>query len=579
MHDQKIIDEIKQKLYTSKGQLNSAILRRDYFTNGDLCKKIKNSTSFLPDNATHSERIYCILNNITKTPTCKCGKPLTWKGYQNKPYNKSCPNSSCKRLTNTWKSSSQCKIKKEKIKKEKFNELLNNEFNFIDHNELMQFCEERLQKSTPFNTSLFNTHPFHLATLIKLSYLNYHDKIKWSQLFYNFIKNITLQPKCPKCSTPYTFRNSIYGYSLCSIQNCLQLNSCNTRKKNHNQMVRQFLLEDGYELLTDHGLNEGKHAIKHQKCNTIFDVSISNGNWQTKVLCPECYPNTSRFQNEVYQYITKQLNIKCNINNRGIIDPLEIDIFIPSHNIAIECNGIYWHTESNGKSKNYHKLKYKQCRSKNIQLIQIWESEWNNKQNIVKSIIANKLGKYNNKIYARKCTIKKIVCKHTKADFLNNNHLQGNDNSQISYGLLYNNELVAIMTFGHRKIVKGNYNEWEMIRFCTKQNCIVIGGASKLLKHFIHIHAPKNIITYADLRYSQGDLYNQIGFNFIHESAPGYWYVVKGQLKHRSGFMKHRLSKILKNYDENLSEYQNMLNNGFDRIWDCGHAVFNMQLT
>ena len=38
--------------------------------------------------------------------------------------------------------------------------------------------------------------------------------------------------------------------------------------------------------------------------------------------------------------------------------------------------------------------------------------------------------------------------------------------------------------------------------------------------------------------------------------------------------MKHRLHKVLKEYDENLSEYQNMLNNGFDRIWDCGHAVF-----
>jgi len=360
-------------------------------------------------------------------------------------------------------------------------------------------------------------------------------------------------------------------------RSCLQDVVSASRKANHNKVVKEFLLENGYELLTHHGLNEAKHNIKHVSCGHIFNKHISGGSWQTKVLCPMCFPSTSIFQNEIFRFITEELNIPCNSNDRDIIQPQELDIFIPQNNIAIECNGIYWHTEGNGKDRKYHLNKYQKCKDKNIQLLQVWESEWRDKQDIIKSIISSKVGAVE-KIYARKCKVSIITDRHLKYDFLNSNHLQGSDNSQLAYGLFYNNALVSMMTFGHRKITKGDYKGWEMIRFCSKLNHTIIGGASKLLSHFIKDNKPEQILTYADLRFSRGLLYDQLGFTRTHDSKPGYWYNINGILKHRSGFMKHRLKNILKTFDENLTEYENMKNNGYDRVWDCGHAVYRWDL-
>lgn len=575
MDNQIIIDRINAELLTSAKTINSAITRREGFLQSELYKSIVENTIFLNSTSPLAERIYCITNNINETPKCQCGLPLTWKGYKNKPYTRSCDNNICKRKANIkWQSSSNSKCKKELEKKQEFINFLQLKYEPIDHIHLLKFCTQRLKLNTPFNTSLLQTHPEYLRTLLENSYLKYTNELKWSQLFYNYVNNITEQPQCSKCNAYLTFRNSVFGYSTCMHRSCLQDVATSSRKINHNRVVKEFLLDNGYELLTSHGLNEAKHDIKHISCGHVFNKHISGGAWQTRVLCPVCFPSTSIFQNEIFQFITEGLNIPCISNDRSVIQPQELDIFMPQNNIAIECNGVYWHTEGNGKDRKYHLNKYQKCKNKNIQLLQVWESEWCYKQNIIKSIISSKVNK-TEKIFARKCKISIIDNRHLKHNFLNSNHLQGSDNSQLAYGLFYNNELVAMMTFGHRKITKGNYKDWEMIRFCNKINNTIIGGASKLLSHFIKDNKPEQILTYADLRFSNGSLYDQLGFKLQHFSKPGYWYLIGDQLKHRSGFMKHRLKTILKNFDDNLTEYENMKNNGYDRVWDCGHAVYH----
>ena len=575
MNNQILIDRINNTLLTANKSINSAITRRDEFLRGEFHKSIIDATLFLDPSAPLAERIYCILNGINENQKCQCGAPLTWKGYKNKPYTRSCSSNICKRKTNSqWKSSSKSKCKKEAEKKQNFYNFLQLKYEPISHDKLTEFCTKRLELNTPFNTSLMRSHPEYLRTLLDISYLDYTPNLKWSQLFYNYINRITEQPRCCKCNAALNFRNSIFGYSTCMHRSCLQDTVAISRKANHNRVVKDFLLENGYELLTNHGLNEAKHDIKHLTCGHVFSKHIAGGSWQTKVLCPFCFPSTSIFQNEIFQFISEELNTPCISNDRNIIQPQELDIFIPQNNVAIECNGVYWHTEGNGKDRQYHLNKYQKCKSKNIQLLQVWESEWRDKQDIVKSIISSKIGKVK-KIYARKCKISIINNRHLKHDFLNSNHLQGRDNSQLAYGLFYNGTLVSMMTFGHRKITKGNYKDWEMIRFCNKINYTIVGGASKLLSHFIKDNKPEQILTYADLRFSKGSLYDQLGFKLKHFSKPGYWYLIGDQLKHRSGFMKHRLKNILKTFDENLTEYENMKNNGYDRVWDCGHAVYH----
>jgi hypothetical protein len=131
------------------------------------------------------------------------------------------------------------------------------------------------------------------------------------------------------------------------------------------------------------------------------------------------------------------------------------------------------------------------------------------------------------------------------------------------------------MTFGKSRYNK-NY-QYELIRFCNKINTVVTGGASKIFKYFIRNYNPESLISYADLRYSNGALYEKLGFAKLKSSNPNYFYFHKSstpKLMSRVQFQKHKLKDKLDIYNESLSEYRNMLNNGYDRIWDCGNGVY-----
>jgi hypothetical protein len=291
--------------------------------------------------------------------------------------------------------------------------------------------------------------------------------------------------------------------------------------------------------------------------------------------CPKCLNKISSKEYDLCSFLDMN-NIQYIQSNRTILNGKELDIYIQSHNLAIEFNGIYWHSEGNGKSRSYHLNKTKECSNKNIQLLHIFENEWLNpiKQSIWKSIINNKLGICDKKIFARKCTINEVDNKTAK-QFLLNNHLQGHTPSSVNIGLYYENELVSLMTFGKSRYNK-NY-QYELIRFCNKINTLVTGGASKLFKYFIRNYNPESLISYADMRYSNGALYEKLGFNKLKNSTPNYYYFHKNnmlKLMSRVQFQKHKLNDKLELFDTSMTEYHNMLNNGYDRIWDCGNGVY-----
>lgn len=320
------------------------------------------------------------------------------------------------------------------------------------------------------------------------------------------------------------------------------------------------------------------YKFKCKQCNDIFEDHIDGGHLPR---CLKCNPYIAGFsynEKEIVDYVKSLVgDIDLIENDRSILSGLELDVYIPEKKIAIEYDGLYWHSESaGGKDKNYHLNKTKICESKGIRLIHIFEDEWVYNKNIVKAKLNNIIGKPNEtSIYARNCIIKVIDdCKL----FLNENHIQGDCLSSIKLGAYYNNLLVAVMTFGKKRKSLGysnkDKNEYELIRFATNQR--IVGIAGKFLKYFIKNYNPDKIITYADKRYSIGNLYEVLGFTKIKDTKPNYWYFEIGNdiRWHRYGFAKHTLSKKLKNYDSKLSEWENMKNNGYDRIWDCGHIKY-----
>jgi hypothetical protein len=295
--------------------------------------------------------------------------------------------------------------------------------------------------------------------------------------------------------------------------------------------------------------------------------------------CTVCFPpyknNISQLETDLLNFIKENYNEEIIINSKSIISPYELDIYLPNLKLAFEFNGIYWHNELN-KPKNYHKIKSDLCDDFGIQLVHIYEDDWIYKQDIIKSMIINKLGKSLNKIYARKTEVKEITDNKIIKDFLNDNHIQGFVGSSVKIGLFYENELVSLMTFGKKRknmnSISNNKNEYEMLRFCNKLNTNVIGGASKLFKYFLRNFNPIEIVSYADRSYSNGNLYNQLGFELEHITTPNYHYVVNDIRKYRYGFRKDILVK--EGYDPNKSEHEIMLERKIYRIYNSGNYKF-----
>lgn len=279
--------------------------------------------------------------------------------------------------------------------------------------------------------------------------------------------------------------------------------------------------------------------------------------------CKKCYPSDINYKSnqelELLEFC-KTLDIETISGDRKSIYPYEIDIFFPEHNIGIEYCGLYWHSELSGKkSWNYHYKKWHQAKQTGIDLYTIYSDEWLHKKDIVKNLIASKIKKPTDTIFARKCIIKP-VSRPVAMNFLNENHLQGSPNIlPINVGLYYNNNLEAVMCF---KRIKNQ--EYELSRFASKST--IIGGASKLLKYFENHYDWNSITSFSNNRYSNGNLYCILGFHQSGVVPPMQEYV----FDHDSRIHKLAIKKHIKHIDEQLTEWQKAQSIGADRIWDCG---------
>lgn len=258
----------------------------------------------------------------------------------------------------------------------------------------------------------------------------------------------------------------------------------------------------------------------------------------------------------------------------AIINKLyEIDCYVHEKSFGVEYCGEFWHRFQPSKdNKNYHKRKFKFCEQNNIDLMTIFECEWKNKRSLVESMIRSRLG-FNDKIFARKCEVKNISSRDANL-FHDKNHISGKLNSSINIGLYFKNELVSVLS-----IVKSRYDknyQYEISRFSTKQNITVVGGLSKMFSHFIKTYNPESCMTYADLRFGKGECYSKIGFEYLNDTVPNYFYFDKrvgDKLESRFQFQKHKL-KNLNNYSAEKTEYEIMNENGWYRLYDCGNKKY-----
>lgn len=587
-------NEAKIKIYRQDTtELNSAITRQKWFKLSPFYKDIMEKTQFCNNTASLSERFYCYINDLKSLPVSPIsGKPLKWIVSRGK-YSIGANQRECALLSITENKIKKIKTSiasKNKQIKENFYKFYNtNNYKLYSKDELKKLIETLIQsKDYGRNGKWVGIEDYTTKKDFLCSLLHYTNDFKeyikdndWSQrlyiIHYNFTDTLLSYLKNYGKYPNYISFTS--GYILENPDKFL-----NIRKKHRKEWL-DIIYNQGFDVINDNYLESDIKwgTLKCHNCGGEFKRRLDNGRYYD-ISCYHCEKEggISKVEKKLREDIFSFYKGEIIFNDRKILNGKELDIYIPDKKIAIELNGILWHSfgltwpnnlNAEKKEKSKHYDKYKQCEKIGIQLLQFTDMDYLNKKEIVLNIIKAKLGVADKRIYARMCEVKKIS-KKEKSEFCAVNHLQGDGHSQVEYGLFYNDELVSVMTFGKRKITKGE-PKMEIIRYCNKLNYNIIGGASKLLKYFVKNNKCSNLITYSDNSISNGNVYKQLGFKFIKETKWNYWYLSSdrhNKLFHRSNFMRHKLNTT-------LSEREEMYKRGYRRYYDAGNKVFEIDIS
>lgn len=358
-------------------------------------------------------------------------------------------------------------------------------------------------------------------------------------------------------------------------QKAIDRNSENRRYTTDDFIKKAMLVHksDDYDYsLVDYKSSKTKVKIICKKCGSngkmhgIFETSpdlflMGKG-------CPKCGNHMSTAEDEICEFMAKIVGTgKIIRRSHKILNGDELDIYVPDFRLAIEYDGIRWHSEQFNKNKNYHLEKTLKCREAGITLIHVFEDEWIKNKNLVLEKIGHFLGTIKKSVIGgRKCVVREVKYQEVK-DFLNRFHLQGFAKSSVYYGAFCQDTLLGVMTF----IKFGD--DWELNRFCTNTNYRCPGVASKIFKQFIKDYNPDSVKSFLDRRWcfdEKNNLYTKLGFKQDAILPPDYRYTNgHGERLHKFGFRKQILHKKY-GLPLDMTENEMTAKLGYYKIWDCG---------
>lgn len=384
------------------------------------------------------------------------------------------------------------------------------------------------------------------------------DKYDYSKVNYS----TTNEKVSIVCSTHGEFKQTPYGHlSGLGCKKCGYKITADSTKISLSEFIERAVLVHNntydyslvrYDTTKDKiKIRCNKHGVFEQECDSHLQ---GHG-------CPTCGSQMSKGENEICELL-ESLNIPYHRRDRSLIKPLELDIVIPEHNLAIEFNGLIWHSELYGKDKTYHINKTKLCNDAGFRLVHIWEDDWRDRKDIEIAFLKSILGKSDTKrVYARQCDVKFVENVDAKI-FLEKNHIQGHVPFSKAVGLYHHNELVALTTFTKRN------EDYELTRHVT--SCNVIGSLGKAVKFF-----GEDVYTFCDNARFTGESYIKAGFIKFDKIAPDYKYLVNNTREHKFLWRREAIRRKRPDvYSDDLSEREMMLKAEYPRIWDCGKTRY-----
>jgi len=405
---------------------------------------------------------------------------------------------------------------------------------------------------------------------VNLNYITFNEICKRLNIFIGFddyeciLNDISDEMYLEDICEKYNVKSS-HIRSICKKQNIDFPHGKWTRDRFENRKT----IENDLDYILKENETKDIPTIIKENGYTFSDSFLRQVLYEKNINIKSHSYNKSKGELEIMEYI-KSLDVECYSNKfKTSIGVREIDCYCPEKNVGFEFCGLFWHSINSGTTKKYHQEKTLTLKNEfDIDVVTIFENEWINNKDLIKSMIKSRLGK-SQKIFGRKCNVGFITSSEAKI-FHNKNHINGYVNSSINVGLYYDNELVGVSSFSKSRFDK-NY-EYEITRMSFKIGYNIIGGASKMFKH----SGLKSVITYADLRFGFGRVYEKLGFNFVKYTNPNYFYCKKDSmnLENRMNYQKHKLENKLEVFDKNLTEYENMARNNFLCIYDCGNAKY-----
>ena len=395
-----------------------------------------------------------------------------------------------------------------------------------------------------------------------------------SKLIYNSAAPVLSE--CPQNHWHMSYPNNFLKGQNCSV--------CAHNQKKHFEDVRNAIEIEDYKIYSTNYVGNKESLmvschLGHQQYSTTWDK------WYNGHRCPHC--KYTKGENDIGEFL-KSLGVEYLYNDMKILGGKQLDFYLEKHKVAIEYNGLYFHSEdalakrlvsltvdkkmARAQATLYHKFKRDSCSKLGIRLFTIFENDWLERKEQVQAFILGTLGINQTQVYARNGVVAEVD-HYTARCFIDKYHWQGSPSSIThAFGFFQNDVLLQVITFGHHHRQNAKKDNLLLNRFCNKAGTKVVGGASRIFQYALEKLPKDDIITYADLRYASGEVYLKMGFKLDRELMPDYHYF-KGQKL----FSKQSLKKNPGESD--LSEKELRASQNYRVIWDCGKHVYKYKRT